>query len=119
MSSVERVKALCREKKIPIARLEKDLGYANGYVGQLRKGVFPDNRLKEIASYLSVSVNYLLDNEETSGSKSSKTEPDLDQQLSGIDFALSGEIHDLTDAEKQDILDYIRFKKSQRGGDKK
>lgn len=43
----------------------------------------------------------------------------LDQQLSGIDFALSGEIHDLTDAEKQDILDYIRFKKSQRGGDKK
>ena len=40
----------------------------------------------------------------------------LDQQLSGIDFALSGEIHDLTDNEKQDILDYIRFKKSQRGG---
>ena len=43
----------------------------------------------------------------------------LDQQLSGIDFALSGEIHDLTDAEKQDILDYIRFKKSQRGGGSK
>ena len=43
-------------------------------------------------------------------------DPNLDQQLSGIDFALSGEIHDLTDNEKQDILDYIRFKKSQRGG---
>ncbi|MEY8311766.1 helix-turn-helix domain-containing protein [Oscillospiraceae bacterium 42-9] len=42
--------------------------------------------------------------------------PSLDQQLSDIDFALSGEIHDLTDNEKQDILDYIRFKKSQRGG---
>lgn len=32
--------------------------------------------------------------------------------LQGIDFALSGEISKLTDAEKQDILDYIRFKKS-------
>ncbi len=45
-----------------------------------------------------------------------ENERNLDQQLSGIDFALSGEIHGLTDNEKQDILDYIRFKKSQRGG---
>lgn len=31
-----------------------------------------------------------------------------------LDFALSGEIRDLTDDEKQDILDYIRFKRSKR-----
>lgn len=38
MNSVERVKAICKERKIPISRLEKDLGFANGYIGQLRKG---------------------------------------------------------------------------------
>jgi len=60
MNSVERVKSLCKERKIPISRLEKDLGYSNGYIGQLRKGVFPANRLVEIAQYLSVSTEFLL-----------------------------------------------------------
>lgn len=41
--------------------------------------------------------------------------PDLDKQLEGIEFALYGEIHDLTDEEKEDILSYVKFKKSQRG----
>ena len=35
-------------------------------------------------------------------------------EMSNIEFALSGEIHDLTEAEKQDVLDYVRFKRSQR-----
>ena len=60
MNSVERVKAICRERRIPISKLERELGYANGYIGQLKKGVFPDNRLSEIADYLSVSAEYLM-----------------------------------------------------------
>lgn len=64
MTSVDRVKEICKGRKIPISRLEKDLGYANGYIGQLRKGVFPDDRLVEIASYLGVSVDFLLTGEE-------------------------------------------------------
>lgn len=60
MSSVEIVKQLCKERKIPISRLEKDLGYSNGYIGQLRKGVFPSDRLKKIADYFGVSINYLM-----------------------------------------------------------
>lgn len=65
MNSVERVKALCKERKIPISKLEKDLGYANGYISQLRKGVFPADRFAEIAKYLSVSEEYLLTGAET------------------------------------------------------
>ena len=64
MNSVERVKGICKERNIPISRLEKDLGYANGYIGQLRKGVLPDDRLLEIASYLDVSIDYLLTGED-------------------------------------------------------
>lgn len=65
MNSVDRVKLICKDRKIPISKLERDLGYANGYIGQLRKGVFPANRLSEIAAYLSVSIDYLMMGEET------------------------------------------------------
>lgn len=34
--------------------------------------------------------------------------------ISEIEFALSGEIRDLSEAEKQDVLDYVRFKRAQR-----
>lgn len=63
MNSVERVRELCKERKIPVSRLEKELGYANGYISQLRKGVFPADRLLEIANYFSVSVDFLMTGE--------------------------------------------------------
>lgn len=67
MNSVERVKEICKTRKIPISKLEKELGYANGYIGQLRKGVFPADRLQEIANYLDVSAEYLLSGKEKEG----------------------------------------------------
>lgn len=63
MTSVELVKNICKARKIPLYKLEKDLGYANGYIAQLRKGVFPSNRLTEIADYLDVPVDMLVGNE--------------------------------------------------------
>ena len=67
MNSVERVKTICKDRKIPISKLERDLGYSNGYIGQLRKGTFPNDRLKEIAEYLEVSIDYLMTGEEKAG----------------------------------------------------
>lgn len=60
MNSVERVKAICKSRKIPISRLERELGFSNGYIGQLRKGTFPADRLVEISNYLDVTTEYLL-----------------------------------------------------------
>lgn len=60
MNTVERVKSICKERKIPIYKLEKDLGFANGYIGQLKKGALPDDRLAKVAAYLGVSVPYLI-----------------------------------------------------------
>ena len=67
MNRVERVKAICKERKIPISKMERDLGYANGYIGQLKKGVFPADRLQDISEYLGVSAEYLLNGEEKKG----------------------------------------------------
>ncbi len=35
-----------------------------------------------------------------------------ESQLSGIEFALFGEVRELSDRDKQDVLDFIRFKKA-------
>lgn len=64
MNSVDRVKLVCKEKKVPVYKLERDLGYANGYISQLKRGTFPAERLHEIADYLGVTADYLLTGEE-------------------------------------------------------
>lgn len=60
MNTVERIKQICKERKIPISKLERDCGFSNGYIGQLRKGTVPDDRLLIISKYLNVSIEYLL-----------------------------------------------------------
>ena len=59
MNEVEKVKEICKERSIPISQLEKDLGFCNGYIGQLKKGVFPSDRLIKIADYLGVELSDL------------------------------------------------------------
>lgn len=63
--------------------------------------------LQKIAQHYNVSLDDLLE-------RDSKPE-DLTADISGIDFALYGEIHDATEKEKADLLDYMRFLKSKRG----
>lgn len=93
MNSVERVKNLCKERKIPISKLEKDLGFSNGYIGQLRKGVFPSNRLILIADYFGVSVEYLMTGETPSEKKevtlTRRDERDIKKDLDNIMEKLS------------------------------
>ena len=101
MNSVERVKSICKERKIPISKLERDLGYSNGYIGQLRKGVFPTDRLVDIANYLNVSTTYLLTGEEAKKAPTQEGERQISDD--DIKFALWGtrEIDD-------DVLDRVR-----------
>ena len=89
MNSVDKVKDLCKQKKIPISRLERELGYANGYIGQLRKGTFPSDRLIEIANYLKVSVAELTEEQKENPA------PKGAGQIPGYE--------DLTDANKKAI----------------
>ena len=84
MNSVERVKMLCKERRIPISKLEKDLGYSNGYIGQLRKGTFPADRLKEIAEYLETSIEFLMTGEENKTGLSAKDTRDIAKDLESI-----------------------------------
>jgi len=63
MNSVERVKMILKGRGIAVSKLEKDLGFSNGYIAQLKRGSFPADRLEKIANYLNVSTEYLLHGE--------------------------------------------------------
>ena len=67
MNSVDRVKKICKDRKIPISKLERELGFSNGYISQLRKGVFPADRLVLIADYLRVSADFLMTGVDSDG----------------------------------------------------
>lgn len=106
MNSVERVKEICKERKIPISKLEANLGFSNGYVGQLKKGVFPADRLAKIASYLDVTTNYLLTGEET---KKAPTDGERIVSDDDIMFALWGDSDDVDEDDLDDVKRYAAF----------
>lgn len=106
MNSVERVKLLCKEKKIPISRLEKDLGFSNGYISQLKKGVFPSDRLVKIAGYLSVSTDYIMNGNlpnKNESTLSKKEERDIAKDLENIMNKLSNKENGPASFEGEDI----------------
>lgn len=107
MNSVERVKAICKERKIAISKLERDLGYANGYIGQLRKGTFPADRLSDIAAYLSVSPDYLLFGKENKKAPTDVGEREMSD--AELKFALWGDCEDVSDEDLADVRRYAAF----------
>lgn len=57
---VEILFALCKQRKISIHKVEKDLGYGNGYFRSLKKKEMPAQRAREVSNYFGVSVEYLM-----------------------------------------------------------
>ena len=107
MNSVERVRAICKERKIPISKLERDLGFANGYIGQLKKGEFPSQRLYAIAEYLGLTPAYLVSGEDE------KNAPTGRERVSDEDikFALFGGDGEITDAMFEEVRAFAAFVK--------
>lgn len=60
MNSVEVLLALCKQRKIAVSKVERDLKYGNGYFKNLKKKEIPGNRLSEVADYFGVTMDYLL-----------------------------------------------------------
>lgn len=95
MNTVERIKSICKERKIPISTLEKECKFSNGYIGQLRKGTMPDDKLIRVATYLSLSMQYL-----STGKEDNVPQP----QSASEHIQLISLYEKLTDEQKQAIL---------------
>lgn len=52
---VERIVEICKAKGIPVSKLEKDLGYGNGFLNSKKINDLKTGRLFEILDYLDIS----------------------------------------------------------------
>jgi len=59
--SVQYVRELCRERKIAVSQLERDCGFANGYLNPKKITKISYDRAVVIAEYLGIAVEDILD----------------------------------------------------------
>lgn len=59
-NSVEYVRSVCKQRNIPISKLEKDCGCGNGYLNPKKLKFIPYERAVIIADYLGLSTEFLM-----------------------------------------------------------
>jgi len=103
-----KIRSLRTKKRLSQQALADKLGVARSTVAMWEKGSSePDNRkLKILADIFNVSVDYLL------GREKETLAGFLDKALSDTELALHGEVRNLTEEQKKDILNYVLFIKS-------
>lgn len=119
MTTVERIISICKERGIPISKLERACDFANGYIRKLSKGTLPNDRLAKVAEYLGVTTEYLTTGENPDGYYFDKETAELAQQI-----YQDKEMHMLFDAvrgstaeEIRDFRDMILLMKRRERGD--
>lgn len=55
-NSVQYVRDVCSEKKIAVSKLERELGFSNGYLNPKKMSAIPYERAVVIANYLNIPV---------------------------------------------------------------
>lgn len=112
---LDKIKALCKEKKTSISKLEKQLGFGNGVIGRWDKSVPSYERLAAVANALDVPVSYLTGETDDPSAGIKKDPIPKDEVVSPA----AQEIFDFLDSasgeELADVIKYIRYLKSQRG----
>ena len=110
MGTAERIKELCSKKKITIAKLERELGFGNGTIVKSASAMRSD-RLKAIADYFGVTMEYLMEGDTAllSGSGNSESAAEKQQELTEDEAELLAIFRYLTD--KALLLDYARMLK--------
>lgn len=57
---VDRIKQLCKEKKVPVSKMEQELGLGKNTVSCWDKSIPSVDKVVKVARYFSVSVDYLV-----------------------------------------------------------
>ena len=67
MTLFERIEELRNSRGISQGKLEKELGFSNGSISKWKNSTPNPERLKKLADYFGVSVEYLMTGEEQNG----------------------------------------------------
>lgn len=108
-NSVQYVRDICRQRKIPISQLEKECGFSNGYLNPKKMAKIPYDRALTIAEYLGISVSSIL----TGEAETAPAGPGGDV-LEQVDIAFYGEFRELSEDDKATVRDMVRVMRERR-----
>lgn len=95
-NSVQYVRDICKERKIAISQLEKECGFANGYLNPKKISKISYDRAIVIADYLEIPVDDILNgpNNKKTPVLTKKDERDISKDLEAImaDLEHSGDL---------------------------
>lgn len=110
-NSVQMVRDLCKARNIPIAKLEKDCGFSNGYLNPKKMAKIPYDRAVVIAEYLGVSADLILTGEENKKAPTESGERDI---LDEVDIGFYQGYKDLDESDKEVLRDMVRVMRERR-----
>lgn len=85
MTVFERIESLRKARKISQGKLEKELGFSNGSISKWKNSMPTPERLRKLADYFNVSIEYLLTGEKPESDElNSKDESDIAKDLENI-----------------------------------
>lgn len=105
-NSVQFVRDLCHQRRIPVSTLEKACGFSNGYLNPKKMTKLPYDRAVLIGKYLGVSANRILTGEDAPAQEPLRPVTDED-----IKFALFGGDGEITDAMYEEVRNFAAFVK--------
>lgn len=65
----DKIKNVCKEKGVSVSFVEKESGLSNGTISKWNKSSPTVNKLKAVANYFGVSIEYFLEEKEVSEQK--------------------------------------------------
>ena len=107
----ERIVNLCKERQIPVRKLEDDLGFGGGYISKLHKSTPNTEKINQIANYFCVSLDYLVNGKEPELDKYSEEMATLVGKIRS-DVELSKALlkyFELSDAKKKHVIESINL----------
>lgn len=110
-NSVELVRDICRQRKIPVSKLEQDCGFSNGYLNPKKLTKLPYDRALLIAEYLGVSADRILTGKENENALAESGKRDI---LDDVDVAFYGEFKELDEMDKETVRAMVQVMRERR-----
>ncbi|MFS1376589.1 helix-turn-helix domain-containing protein [Enterococcus faecalis] len=105
MTTFERIQELAKKRDKNLKEISIELGYSKNYLYTLKTKEPAADKLRNIANYFNVSVDYLLGRTENPNQAGAKPSDDLDEVLDNV-MSFDGE--PLDDHDREVIRAYLK-----------
>ena len=119
MTLVERIRRLCADHSISVRQLEFAAGLSEGTIGRWNVSIPSVDKVKKVADYFGVTVDYLIDqNDESISTHTARREKISDEELKFAIFNHRGdtEITDEMLAEVRQFAQWIATREGNKNG---